>query len=487
MSSSLALAQIPIFVVDLACIISVVISGIFLYRQATESHSQLKKLLLLVHFLFGNVVILNTVKDVALTPLLLGIYTEGGTISLFLSAELLTIFACLVYLQPIKDDIKSFLIAIFKGRNGVLGIAFVAFTLVVSAAGIDLVLSSPYSIQTVRYPWGYQIPSPILGGAFLLLTLALLLLFIAFPAALFFLARRNTRDRNAKKALTLMPILWSMIGAELLVVNGFLLAKGVDIVSFGYLFATLCFGVSAVSYKRAFLLTSFFESTPAQVASPSFSFSKALGLPSSLRAGEYLFEVDPFLTYEKSVKDLAVELLSKRFLAYVLTPKGSRVYNTLLTQSGLKFYVMTSAISYPRGSDRPSEMLVPENDPTIILDTLHKLLESVPPETGVGIVYDNISDMMISVGVETTYKFLKRIKEILADRNIVAIFLITHGAHEEKQFSLIQNVFANYLTFDVDGLNAMRISHHEVRAKGDMTPTFSEEFVRISQAKKRQD
>lgn len=101
-------------------------------------------------------------------------------------------------------------------------------------------------------------------------------------------------------------------------------------------------------------------------------------------------------------------------------------------------------------------MLVPEDDPTILLDTLRNTISAVS-STGVGIIFDNISDMILSEGFENSHKFIRRANEILSDDKIVAAFLVTQGAHEERILNLIQNLFQNHLTFDSLGVQVKRL------------------------------
>ena len=81
-------------------------------------------------------------------------------------------------------------------------------------------------------------------------------MFAAFPSVLFIVARSKARKNNqARGALLLLPILWCVIGLDLVVVNGFILSQGLDAVAIGYLMAAIMFGLSARLFRRTSLLS----------------------------------------------------------------------------------------------------------------------------------------------------------------------------------------------------------------------------------------
>jgi len=282
-------------------------------------------------------------------------------------------------------------------------------------------------------------------------------MFAAFPSLLFIAARSKTRNNQARGALLLLPILWCVIGLDLVIVNGYILSQGLDAVAIGYLLAAIMFGLSARLFRRTSLLSSFFEPTIIfDGLGPSFPFTKRAGMQGPMPPGNYLLEVDSSTHYEKYVKDLAVELVSNGYLLFVFTPKASRIYRALSKMRDARFYVMTSTTSYPCSTDQANEMLVPEDDPTVLLDTLRNTIGSVS-SSGVAIIFDNISDMILSEGFENSHKFIRRANEILSDDRIIAAFLATQGAHEERISNLILNLFQNHITLDSLGVQVKRL------------------------------
>jgi hypothetical protein len=161
---------------------------------------------------------------------------------------------------------------------------------------------------------------------------------------------------------------------------------------------------------------------------------------------EFLLEVDPSVKYEESIRDLALELGTKQYLLFVFTSRGSPVYNSLSGMENVRFFTMTTRVSYPKPGDLPTEVLVPANDQSVLLNVIDKAI-TTNPDLKFGLVFDSITDLILSAGLETTYKFLKQAIEMASSHAITAIFLFTSGAHTGREESIIRNLFSNQLSY----------------------------------------
>ena len=168
-----------------------------------------------------------------------------------------------------------------------------------------------------------------------------------------------------------------------------------------------------------------------------------------------LLEVDSSLAYEQVVVDFAVELSSNNLPVYAFTSKGSPVYNALNRVPGVRFYILSGKVSYPRPDDQPYQILVPNNDHAVLLDLLDKTIAS-NSATGAAIIFDSVSDMVILTGVESAYKFLKQANESMGGNKVASIFLMTAGAHEERVVNVLRGLFPNILVYDSSGLRMTR-------------------------------
>lgn len=426
------------------------LSGYYVFRQNTTLYREVKVLLLYVHIFFGGVMILEFLRNYLTSGVFISIYTILGTSFILWDVLLLMTVAAAVYLRPEGNGIRQLLVAISKRKF----VGSIYFAIAVFTLGIDLYLAifQPFTSVRVLNIVGLSLESTSFKQSYLVLILIVLVLFLIFPTSLFLNARSKTRDRQVRRALLLLPIVWSGIGIDLVIFNGFLLSKGIDDVAVGYFFASIAFAVTATIFRRASLLSGFFGPISGiQVNKPMFPLSQSLGIGSSSLIGTtFLFEIDPSYNYEHVVGDFAVEMLSNKASVYVFTSKRSPIYNSLSKIRGVRFYTLSSSVSYPRASDNPEEILVPQNDQAILLDIIQKTISS-DLEAKIGLVYDNISDIILSSSLENAYKFLKQANEIIDIKRVAAMFLFTAGAHDEKTGNLVKTLFTSHIVMSTAG------------------------------------
>src|SRR5579872_574198 len=409
-------ATLVVPAIDLGTLVLTGLSGYYVSRQSTTLYREVKVLLIWVHVFFGGVLVLEFLRNfvsTTITPgttLFMDVYTILGTSFILWDVLLLMTVAAAVYLKPEGQGLRQLLVSIIRQKR--TGIVYLAIAVFIVAADVYLAipLFNPFQIVQVTNIVGLPVLSTQFSNAYLLVVLIVLLMFLIYPTSLFILARMKTKDKGVRRALLLLPIVWSGIGFDLVIFNGFLLSNGMDYVAIGYLFASIAFAVTATIFRRASLLSGFFGPLPAlqvKTSAPTFPFSNSIKIdPSTLIGRTFLFLTDPSTPYEKVVDDLAVELLSNKALTFVFTSKRSPIQNSLAKVKGVRYYILTSTVSYPRGTDVPDEILVPQNDQAILLDIIQKTILN-DPEAKLVIIYDNISDMILSSSVEASYKFLR--------------------------------------------------------------------------------
>ena len=148
-------------------------------------------------------------------------------------------------------------------------------------------------------------------------------------------------------------------------------------------------------------------------------------------------------------------MLSNKTVVFTFTSKRSPVYNSLSKIKGVRFYTLSSSVSYPRAADVPDEILVPLNDQAILLDIIQKTIMA-DPEAKIGLIYDNISDLILSSSVESAYKFLKQANEIIDLKRVASIFLFTATAHDERTSNLVRTLFTNHMLMTSAGPRMVR-------------------------------
>lgn len=440
--------------IDLGALVVTGLSGYYVSRQSTTLYKEVKTLLLYVHIFFAGVLVLEVIRNfipVVTTPgspsvIFIDIYTILGTSFILWDVLLLMTVGAAVYLKPEGQGLRELLVSIIRQR--IAGIIYIIVFAVVIGSDIYLVFVQPFMVITATNIAGITVLSTSFTTTYVYLVLLVLLLFLTYPTSLFLLARQKTKDKAVRRALLLLPIVWGGIGVDLAVFNGIFLSLRDDYVAVGYFFAAIAFAVTATIFRRASLLSGFFSPMPnlqIKTSTPAYPFSNALKIdPQTLIGRTFLFLTDPSTPYEKVVDDLAVELLSNKCYVFVFTSKRSPIQTSLAKVKGVRYYILTSTVSYPRGTDVPDEILVPQNDQAILLDIIQKTILS-DPEAKLGIIYDNISDMILSSSVESSYKFLKQANEIIDPKRVMAMFLFTPGAHDDRTVNLIKALFANHI------------------------------------------
>jgi len=336
-----------------------------------------------------------------------------------------------------------------KHQTGMTVFAVYSFYILL-AEGFLLVVR-PFTAKPLVNIVGATVITTQFDQEYLATLLGILLVFIVYPAALLLLARRRTADTQVRRAFAILPVAWVGIGIDLLVFNGFLLNPpiSVDASAVGYLFAAAAFSATAATFRRATLLSAFFQPGIAAtgIAPPSTTFSGRIGLTTEAALGRvYLLEVEPSSNYEEPIKDLANELGSNQRIVYAFTAAGSPVYSALTGLTNVRFFTMTRKVSYPKPGERPDEVLVPSADQSVLLNVLDKAITS-NPDLRFGVVFDSVSDLILSSGLEMTYKFLKQANEMLNTHHVTAVFLMTAGAHSEREVNVVKSLFSSIVSF----------------------------------------
>jgi hypothetical protein len=185
------------------------------------------------------------------------------------------------------------------------------------------------------------------------------------------------------------------------------------------------------------------------------AFSKSVGLSHEQILGrKFLVEFDPSSTYEKSIEDFVKEALANVEPIFIFTPRGS-VIHTALAEQPIKFFLM-SGVSAPE-MVAENEVLLPANNPVLILDSFNKVLKT-HNHANVCLVFDSLSELLMSVGLEETYKFIKYALEMFSSQSATVLFLFNPNAHDPKIASNLRSLFKYQLAYRKDGMHLIRSS-----------------------------
>jgi len=434
-------------------------SAVYVYRQKTSEYPQVRNLLVMVHVFYMGVVSLEFARTFVpapappdnlplVTKVFLSIYTISNTTFVLADVFLLTLVAVAIFYRPTGIRIVDILREVGKHQLGAtMLITYTAYIAI--AEGYILLVPSAFGSQILPTIAGSTEVATQFDTLYLDMLLGILLVSIVYPTTLLIAARRRTTDSQVRRAFAILPIAWVGIGIDLLVFNGYLLNQGIDASSLGYLFAAAAFSATAATFRRATLLSDFFQTgvAPQVVAPLTTTFSGRMGKKTEDITGkEYLMEVDPSSKFEEGVRDYAAELGSRQHVLFAFTASGSPVYNSLLGLGNVRFFTMTRKVSYPKPGERPDEVLVPAADQSVLLNVLDKAITSNPGRE-IGVVFDSVSDLILTSGLEMTYKFLKQANEMLSSGKVTSIFLLTSGAHSAKEVNVVKSLFSNILSF----------------------------------------
>ncbi len=169
-------------------------------------------------------------------------------------------------------------------------------------------------------------------------------------------------------------------------------------------------------------------------------FSRTIGLSHDEIAGrKILLEYDPLSGYEKILRSLATEAASNFERVILFTRKDSPIHSTMEDEPGLKMFVLTSKVSYPK-VESENVVLIPAFDSSLILDSMNKTIEAYEA-TPFTIIFDNISHHIFTLGTERAHSFVRQALELMVSNRVTGVFLLNYPAHDPKTVSMFENLF----------------------------------------------
>ncbi len=187
------------------------------------------------------------------------------------------------------------------------------------------------------------------------------------------------------------------------------------------------------------------------------TFSKTFGLNHRQMMGRrILLEFDPASHYEKVVRDFATEALAHLEPLVIFTRRGSAIHSSLREHKAVKFFCLTQQVSAPKEFSE-NEMLLPSNETSLMLDVFDKTLKA-HPQGVVNVVFDSLSDLVLSVGFEKTYRFMRYAVEMLASPRNLVLFMLNQNAHDPKVLSSLRSLFSDQISFGEEGIQTAKLS-----------------------------
>ncbi len=434
----------------------IIVASIFLIlRQKGSYFRSVQWLFVGAYIAFSVTVILEFLRDFMEIEII-GFYYATVGISAILAANwMLTVSAVTLSYGHTSGSIIIRTFGLVSWRRI---IPLSLYTVYVATLMAYLWILSPFHFVPITRIYGDSIVTPIFHDLFGLGLWILEMLFIFYPAILLIRRARSIRSPIASKALPTLAVAWAGVGMVLLLFNGVLRILDIEMVDIGNLISASLFLSTMYYFRRTSLIESLFEAPVLGTVEKTTvdRFTKELGIShGKILKKKMLFEIDSSSDYENHVKNFVDEAIGNSELAIIFTRKGGSIYSALAGYGGARFFYLTPQISYPKHGDLETEMLIPSNDNSIILSALDKALKA-SRDRNVSVVYDNISNMIISQGMEKTYNFLNYALEILSGSNVNALFLINSESHDSKVVSTVRGLFEFHIVQNKEGVKVAK-------------------------------
>jgi len=187
------------------------------------------------------------------------------------------------------------------------------------------------------------------------------------------------------------------------------------------------------------------------------SFSGSIGLDHEQLIGhKILLEFDPTSNYEKIIDSLAKESMANVEPIFIFTSSTSPIHSSLTEQPAIKFFLTSLSTSTPKSTSE-NKVLLPAKNMPLILDAVSKVLEAYA-DVNCCFVFDILSDLLISIGQERTFTFLRHAVDMLSSEKITSLFLLNTSAHNAEVVSRVKMLLPNLLTYNKDGIKVVKIS-----------------------------
>ena len=372
---------------------------------------------------------------------------------------LLTFTAYTIYAKPtgrsLAEKVKSIY---FRWPHGPILAAFVAFILVTDGY---VILFHPFTSVQLTSIDGVLVTYPAYNSTFLYASL-FVLAFFAYPTVLLLIEAGRTKVPSVKRALMVFPLCWIGIGGSLLFFQGYLVSQGRDLVGISDVIISLFLGVTALIFRRTSVLSSFYDPMVVeQTGAPPVGEGQTLDAFAPI-----LLMVDPTVSFEQFLAKVARGKVAAGNLVYVFTSKGSPLHYAMTGMPGVRFYLMTGGVSYPAPSDKSNELLVPQGDSAVILDLMDKTI-STARKAAMTVIFDSISDLVLYLGPETTYKYLKEGQQLIVPPKLTSIYLMTVGAQDERTLNLVKSLFRLHAVLDQQGFRVTKGAGAEFEGSAD--------------------
>jgi hypothetical protein len=448
----LTIFQIVDGIINVTTIVVSVVTIYFVIRQQMERIFSARVYLVTFFIGFTLAIVFNLVKDFFNSPALAIFYNEEGYTFLVLAGLMLSFVGYVALVKPRESTFSARFRSMFQHHifPHLIGMS-VAFFLALLIEGLMLVYR-PFIISTVSLNGVIIYTVRIVPGFYELLIVGLIA-FIAYPITMLIISAIRAKHTDERRAFLLLAIGSTAVGVASLSTSPLLPVIGLNAI----LLAHLVIAGTAIAYAYVFRSVSLYSELFESSREGTSSNNKGLGSSKqtfNLEDGRpLLLEVDSTADYSQVVKDLILEeIFQRQRRVYVFTFSASTLPRVLSNVADVTLYISTRSVSDPRPGSEPNRLLVPEHNAGIILNLLEKTIE-VETKLKPLVIFDNLSDWLLTIGQERTARFLKEMLEIIGvNKNAASVFLIISNAQDNQMSNYVRTQFPRISICDASGI-----------------------------------
>jgi len=185
------------------------------------------------------------------------------------------------------------------------------------------------------------------------------------------------------------------------------------------------------------------------IAKKTDVFSEQFGVTHQQIVGKkMLLEIDPASDYHKSLLSFVSEAKNNNEPLFIFTNKNSTLHSMLSGTENVNFRLLTSKTSSPQQIDNKVTLL-PASDLSVLLDAFGRIQRG--DEKPINVLFDNLSDIILSCGFEKAYKFMRLLLETISSPKATSLFVFNPTAHDQTISSSIRGLFRNQLVHAKSG------------------------------------
>ncbi|MCS4540489.1 MAG: hypothetical protein HYU03_07360 [Thaumarchaeota archaeon] len=428
-----------------------VLSGYQVYRQKITAYQNIRDFLIAVYVLTNFLIVLDYMRLTFGGLAFMMIYPQLSITIALLEGIFLLSASVGMYLRPVGSSYRTLLSDVSRSRkHSILFFLFVGLTIF---AGAYYAIFRPFSVAMVEDISGNLVFSLKVQVESLSLMAAIFAFFLAYPIILLFLGIRKIPNPKLRTGLTALPVGWMLVASVYIAFQLWGWIFGLDASPIMYVLLAVIFSVATRAFRSAALLAGFVEMAP-----------KASATSSPVRSGERvttisgkkaLLEVDPSSKFEETLRDICNECIEAKRTVFVFTPMASRLYNAVVQLAEARLYTMSSDATYMKPTERVNEVQIPKYDVAILLDTLDRTVATTAGKEIV-VLFDSISDMILSSDFDHCYKFLKQANEINIEPRITALFIVLKGVHKETTVRVVKSLFQSHFSIESSELKSVK-------------------------------